>query len=585
MGLTVGTPLIDELEDRAEQLYDINSKSWANYWTIIDPTGLSPKATNQVHRLNGFGSHYYFAKVILRRHRLKEYLHKELCDIFENTRLKEIIEWPRDHFKSTIGSESAPIWWALPFNENDEKLMRQLGYGDEYIQWMYRAHNRDTRTLLVSENKDNIGKLGVRVDNHYQNNDFFLNLYPEIKPDGSCTWSVTTKTHKRSGNTTDGEGTFDYLSVGTALQSRHYNRVIQDDLVGKEALESEVVMLGTIDYHKLLVGAFDSDPSDPEADNDEVVIGNRWSYKDLNYWIRKNEDYFRITSHSAIGGCCPKHPAGKILFPDEFSWKKLDRWKKRLGPYFFSCQFLNNPTPPGDTKFKESYLNYYKFQIVDQAHDKRVQIVHETRAGVTPKNLFPSHLQRILLLDPNHAGTEGRSRHALVVLGYTIEPPFRLYLLDLYAENSSHADLVAQLFKFGEKWKVREPWLETVGAQKWLKYHLEVMSELNRKMGKWQFRKFNEFKKDNSKDAKVQRIDALEPTFARGEFYCCRMGHEQFVKEYLEYPYSPTRDILDVLGYAHQAINTDALTDAEVNAILEANRKKFQRRRTGSTGY
>jgi hypothetical protein len=524
--------IIDELEERAEVLYDINSKSWANHWTIIDPTGLTPKAMNTVHRLNGFGSHYYFAKVILRRHRLKEYLHRELCDLFECTRLKEIIEWPRDHFKSTIGSESAPIWWALPFTEEDEKLMRSLGYGDEYIQWMYRAHNRDTRTLLVSENKENIGKLGVRVDNHYQNNEFFLRLYPEVKPDGGCTWSVTTKTHKRSGTTTDGEGT-----------------------------------------------------TDPEADNDEVIIGNRWSYKDLNYWVRKNEDYFRITTHSAIGGCCQHHLAGKILFPDEFSWKKLDRWKKRLGTYFFSCQFLNNPTPPGDTKFKDSYLNYYRFQIVDKTHDKRVQIVHETRTGVTPKNIFPSHLQRILLLDPNHAGTEGRSRHALIVLGYTIEAPYRQYLLDLYAENSSHADLVAQLFKFGEKWKIREPWLETVGAQKWLKYHLEVMSELNRKSGKWTFRKFNEFKKDNSKDAKTQRIEALEPTFARGEFYCCRMGHEQFIKEYLEYPYSPTKDILDVLGYAHEAINTDALTDSEINDYMLQQKRKFERRKTLSTGY
>jgi len=104
-------------------------------------------------------------------------------------------------------------------------------------------------------------------------------------------------------------------------------------------------------------------------------------------------------------------------------------------------------------------------------------------------------------------------------------------------------------------------------------------------MGKWTFRQINEFKKDNSKDAKTQRIDALEPTFARGEFYCSRFGHEQFVKEYLEYPYSPTRDILDVLGYAHQAINLDALTDSEVNDIMLQNKRKFQRRRVGTTGY
>ena len=583
---TSTSDITTELDGLVEQLQQENSKSWANHWTIIDPTGLAPKVADVIHRLNGFGSLYYFSKIILRKHRLREYLHKDICELFESERLKDIIEIPRDHFKSTIGSESAPIWWALPFNDEDEKLMRALGYGDEWIKWMRRAHDQDTRTLLVSENKENIGKLGVRVDNQYQNNDFFTRLYSEIKPDTSCNWSVTTKTHKRSGRTADGEGTYDYLSVGTALQSRHYKRAIEDDLVGKEALESEIVMNGTIDYHKLLVGAFDSDPNDPEADNDEVVIGNRWSYKDLNHWIRKNEPYFRITSHSAVGGCCDKHPSGKIIFPHEFSWKKLDRWKARLGTYFFSCQFLNSPVPPTDAKFKESYLNYFRYQAVDPLKgDKRVQIIHEAKNGQVIKNLFPSHLQRVLLLDPNHAGTEGRSRHALVVLGYTLELPFRVYLLDLYADNSSHADLVSKLFQFGEKWKIKEPWLETIGAQKWLKYHLEVASEINKKAGKWTFTKINEFKKDNSKDAKINRIDALEPMFARGEFYCLRTGHEQFISEYLEYPFHATRDILDVLGYGVQTFDMDAMSSREISEFLTQQARQFKRRKVGSQGY
>lgn len=584
----MSTTLIN-FEDLTESIAEENVRSWANHWTIIDPVGLSPKAADLAHRLNSFGSLYYFTKIVLRKQRLRAYLHKDICDLFESEYLKDIIEIPRDHFKSTIGSEGAPMWWALPFNDTDEAQMRLLGYSDEWIAWMRRAHNQDTRTVLVSENKENVGKLGVRIDNQYENNDLFRRLFSEVLPDTSCNWSVTTKTHKRSGRTADGEGTYDYLSVGTALQSRHYNRAIEDDLVGKEALESEVVMQGTIDYHKLLVGAFDSDPNDPEADNDEVVIGNRWSYKDLNHWIRQNEPYFRITSHSAVGGCCPKHIAGKIIFPDEFSWRKLDRWKTRLGPYFFSCQFLNSPTPPGDNKFKESYLNYYKFQQVsanDASDKKRVIIHHEAKKGVVFRDIFPNHLERVLLFDPNHAGTEGRANHALVVLGYTLEVPFRIYLLDLYASNSSYADIVNKIFELGEKWKIREPWLETVGAQKWIKFHLETESENRKKLGKWIFTRFNEFKKDNGKDAKIQRIEALEPMFVRGDFWCSRNGQEQFIKEYLEYPYSPTRDILDVIGYgvAH-TINTGSLSDKEVNEAMRQSKNRFIARHSSSAGY
>ena len=578
-------PEIIDFEDQGQIIKETQYKSWANHWQLINPLGLSPKAAAAAHRLNSYGSLFYFAKIVLKKYRLRDYLHQEWCELFETERLKELIEIPRDHFKSTIGSESAAIWWALPFNNEDANLMRQLGYSEEWITWMQRCHSRDTRTLLVSENKENSGKLGVRIDHHYHDNKFFLDLFPEVRPDTSCTWSTTTKTQKRSGNSADGEGTFDYLSVGMALQSRHYNRVIEDDLVGKEALDSEATMESTIDYHKLMVGAFDSDPNDPEADNDEVVIGNRWSYKDLNYHIRQHEPYFRITNHSAIGGCCDKHPTGKIIFPHEFSFKKLDRWKLRLGTYFFSCQFLNNPTPPGDTKFKTSYLNYFTYGVVNNTHDKRVVLKHEVKNGIKAKDLFPSHLQRVLLLDPNHAGTEGRSRHALIVVGYTIEQPFRVYLLDLYAENSSHEDLVNKLFEFGEKWKIREPWLETVGAQKWLKYHLEVMSKMRKKDGKWTFTKINEFKKDNGKDAKTHRIEALEPLFARQDFWMLRFGQEQFTKEYLEYPYAPTRDILDVLGYAIQTFNTDLMDDKQRQSIIDVSKKRFDRRSVGITGY
>jgi len=36
-----------------------------------------------------------------------------------------------------------------------------------------------------------------------------------------------------------GEGTYDFLGVGGALQSRHYNGIlIQDDLIGRKAIES-----------------------------------------------------------------------------------------------------------------------------------------------------------------------------------------------------------------------------------------------------------------------------------------------------------------------------------------------------------
>ncbi len=159
-------------------------------------------------------------------------------------------------------------------------------------------------------------------------------------------------------------------------------------------------------------------------------------------------------------------------------------------------------------------------------------------------------------------------------------------MLDLYAMNSSHANLVHNIYTLGEKWKIREPWLETVAAQKWLKYHLEVENEKRKKDGKWYFTKINEFKVDHGKDAKIHRIESLEPMFQRGEFWMLKYGQEQFIQEYLEYPFAATRDIMDVLGYAMQVWNPNFMTDREVNFFMDSQaRKNKALHRNRITGY
>jgi len=614
-----------------QAVQDINSESFAKIWITLPISGLTPAAQNQAHRLNALGSSYYFGKVVLRKIRFKEYLHKGWCEIIEQDLIKDVIEIPRDHFKSTIFSEVAPIWWALPFTQEDEDLMSLLGYDSRWIKWMKRAHSQDTRTLLVSANLKNACKLGRRVDKHYKENDFFKKLFPEIIPDGTCNWSIETMTQKRSkrGSAYQGEGTFDYLGVDGALQSRHYDRIIQDDLVGKDALDSPLVMESVIDYHKLLVGGFDSDPTKPDSENDEIVVGNRWSYRDLNYHIRKYEKRFRITNHSALGGCCQEHPIDVPIFPDEFGVNKLNSWKERLGPYLFSCQFLNRPTPPGENKFKQQWLKQYRFKtdhslihkkvkfknngfrqslynatgtfvpqaeyLPPQSSDEpdnihAVMIEHMVRSdeeigSVSYPDVYPGSLRRCMVCDPNHNGDEGRCRNAIQVTG--VNHNSFVYLLECYAEFSGRYEYVNKIFELAEKWKMRDVWLEIVGAQRWLKFHLETEMSNRRSLGKWTF-EIQPLKTDSSKNAKVHRIESLENVFAKGIFWIPAFGAngaDKFLAEYTEYPFAPTRDILDVLGYGQELWNIDFMTEKDVNILFQQQREAFNNRPKSATGY
>jgi hypothetical protein len=568
-------------------------------WNFIDVSKIkTQKSQNIGHRLNALASLYYFTKVVLRKHRLTQALHKPICDIFEAFHLKEALEIPRDHFKSTIASEAAPMWWALPFNDTDEKYMRDLGYGDDWVRWMRRAHNPDTRTLLVSENITNAKKLGHKISLHYENNSLFRGLFPEILPNEKCKWTEESMCHTRTKDATaQGEGTYDFLGVGGALQSRHYDRLIQDDLVGRKAIDSEAIMESTIQYHQLLVGAFDSSHTNAVVDNDELIIGNRWSDKDLGFWVREHEPYFRFHNHSALGGCCPSHPIGHTIFPEEFSVEKLLRWKSRLGTYLFSCQFLNDPMASGSARFKEEWLNYFSLEIADSRPsgtredgtilftDPRIKIRHEVKNGQVIKEIFPRELSSIsMVVDPNHSEDKGRCRHAITVTG-VFSKPQRVYLLDCWAEACSFDKLINKIKEFVSKWKLREIWLETIAAQRYLKFHLDTLNRLGLEGVRFKVR---ELKVDRGDAAKARRIESFDPIYENGQFFCQRK-HLDFIEEYRKYPHGKTLDILDTIGYAPQTWGVQTSIDEVKDFIARHKNAHLQGRASQGnvsiTGY
>ena len=556
-------------------------------WDIIPIDALKTPAERKIaHRLNCYGSLYYFLKVVLRRRRLYDPLHSLYCSYVERQHLKEVIECPRDHFKTTVYSEGAPMWWALPFNDQDAMYMERLGYPPEWIKWMKWAHNQDTRTLIVSENKENINKIGSRIRWHYENNDFFRDIFPETQPDASCTWGATSLMHKRTKKSPDGEGTYDFLSVGSALQSRHYERVIEDDLVGRDAINSDVIMRDTIDYHRLLPGAFDSSPELSEKENDEIVVGNRWSSKDLNAWIKENEPNFHFVTHSALGGCCNLHPAGQPILPTEWSKQKLEGLIPRYGLYYYSCQYLNNPIAEGVALFDKNWLRYYDLRAFSDT-DRRARIVHEVQEGEIKKDVNPTHdLAIFMVVDPNHAGNQGRCRHAITVQGVLKkkgpngEEILRIYLLDSWAEACHYKKFVDKIYQVADYWRLSRFWLETVGGQQWLKFYLDERNKVERRK-----LKVMPLKVDTSANAKAKRIEAMNPYFAEGQVWIRRTAHQDFVTEYGSYPNGRTVDILDTFAYGPQVWDGRCETKDDIMTFLGRQQQNYPLANVGIAGY
>jgi len=537
-------------------------------------TGLPRDEALRVVRLNCLGSLYYFIKIGLRRKRLTMSLHLPICVALEKRFIKDVWELPRDHFKSTICSEGLPVWWSLYVTKQDQDEFSKWGYPDEFIRWMMDIHNPDIRILLVSENLTNASKLGYRIKYHFESNAVYRALFPETLPDASCTWSnISLHIRRPPGGTGagHGEGTFDFLGVGGALQSRHYHRVVQDDLIGRKAIESQTVMDKSIEYHKLLIGAFETEDKDHEES--ELIVGNRWSYHDLNSHMRENESWFELHSHSALGGCCALHAPDTPVFPEEFSYNKLMRIRERLGGYHFSCQFLNNPSAPEDADFKEEWLNKYKLAVDG---DGRAVIAHIVKNGTVKKDLRYGHFNICMVSDPNHSGNaaSGRCRHSIVVLG--MSPDGHYYLLDCWASRSSYDTYIGKIFDMAKKWRLNRFGLETIAAQRYLAYHIQYRNRMEgRTLRIIELKGEVEAPDGTITRNKEWRIrNVLSPIFESGAFWC-QDRHQDFIGEYTTFPKGKYCDILDAMAYAPQMLKAP-LNHKEFMESLEINRKQSE---------
>jgi hypothetical protein len=535
----------------------------------------------RIHRINCLGSLYYFIRLALGRTRLTPTFHQMICRRLETMYMKELFEMPRDHFKSTIACEGLPIFTVLPIGQQDIDLFYELGFDQEFVRWMLQLHDCTKRNLIISENITNAAGLGRRIRRHFESNAIFRSLFPEIIPTSQERWTdFSLSVRQPQGAKGHGEGTFDFLGVGSAAQSRHYNGlIIQDDMVGRKALESASIMEKTIDYHKLISALFDH--PDEHHDGSELVIGNRWGYHDLNSHIREHEPWFHIESHSALGGCCDLHPLDQPLFPEEFSAIKLEQLRIRFGNYKFACQFLNNPSSPENADFRESDVNWFTFT---QDHmDGSVIVQHAVKDGIIKKDIPFRKLRLAMAADPAHSAS-GRCRHAIVCIGMSEVGNY--YLVDTWAENCSHEKFFSRIYEMAEKWRVRSVGFETCAGQSLALPHIKYLNSVK----PWPIR-ITPLKGEvegpdgeitTKKEWRIRNI--LGPIIEFGRWHMQRK-HQDFLGELTTFPAGRYVDQLDAAAYIPQLIG-QPINPAITHDLLKLNKQQSRQIATPySLGY
>lgn len=534
-------------------------------------------------RLNSLGSLFWFCKNVAGYSRFST-LHEQICKTLQSEKLFMVMELPMSTYKTRAGI-ALSIWWSLSFLESDERGMRELGYGDAWIRYMKAIHNQNNRTLITHEIAGQAMNIGRDVDACYRNNDMFRHTFPELIPDKECVWNNSEKFQKRLPGGDSGTATFVYRGVGQALQGIHANAIIQDDNCGKEAQTSLLkgdgrVMEDLIRWHKQVGTRFDPEVGESRR---QLVIGNRWCHGDLNAWIRNNQPEFKFETHSAEGGCCRKHPKGQPIIK-EWTMELLQRERDRLGRADYAHFYLNIETLPEEQIFDKSWLRKFEYRESNPTLPKTdlrniLLIQHSVYDGTVIEDIQPGTLDIVILVDPNHAKKTKRKKSVIWSIGFDSESA-RIYLLNLWAEESTYSVLVEEMYKERHRWTgtLSGPPPVYMGklALKLLSFYLKQRDKREKN-----HLEVNEFDDDDSLAAMKNRIESLEPTFKNRQIWH-HPSQKEFVEAVENYP-ACAMDALDVLGYFPSIV--DVSSSKEDNDFLAKQNERFAARNSGAGGY
>lgn len=510
-------------------------------------------------RVRSLFSNYYFAKVVLGYSKLVDHFHQEEMERFitkwANGERMQCIEWSRAFFKTTCFTLATGIWIVLPYNDEDTQYaIEQLQIPEDVWFSRMALHDQDATQLYAFETAANAKKKVGQVKWHFEENELFRGLFPEIAYTGQeLPWNNDCLRIRRVGDRRkDQEGTFEAIGAGAALQSRHYKIVWEDDLIGEAARKSPQVMEDTIGWHQRLHGAFEHAPSQIR-----FVVANRWGYNDLNNHIRQKEPEFVFHTRSAweLSDTTGQEEA---VFPEEYSIEELEKLRGKMSAYDFSCQYLNQPTLPGEKEVELSKLHTYTV-----AEDGTM----ECNCGA---KWLLSQCYRYLSFDPYNAkGGGSTSLPALVVKATS--PDEHIFLVDYFLGKTNYGKIYDRIFHFNDVYRPRLFTYEDVGHQNMTEFHIrEVQKTVEFKAAHRDFPRIVGCKTGNrSKEIRIR--ESLFPLIEKKKF-SYRSRQVAFIQQLETFPHRALDhdyDLLDALAQGVDLLRFPETDDSSISKKSE----------------
>lgn len=419
--------------------------------------------------------------------------------------------------------------------------------------------NKDDAVGIANEVQTNAEKFLGSIKLEFERNDLLRALFPEVCPadTGQTTWKVDEIVVNRSRPRID--PSIRAIGVGGTATGAHPNCWILDDILSKNAAnaartgnfaEIEKVNQWVVELEPML--------SAPATDL-ILLIGTYWWINDTYQWIEGDED---VNGHWGHGekrqthnwtlklpdGTYQTHKVyrrgdlsvfcrdiydgvGDSFFPEKLPNEYLQT-KEQEDPAFFASQYRLSPAAGAAADFKDHWLQYY---ALDGQNVRFVDKDGQVRYAPFNEITFT------LSIDPAFSKKGDACRTAMPVTGVWED---YIFLMDDFAERGLGVqDIADKAVSLCMAYPVTKIIMETITAQVALVDPVKKAIEKAR-LGQIIIDEIP----SHGNQRKAVRILGMEPFFRNRKFYT-RGEHTNFKNEYISFPRSSHRDLLDALSF------------------------------------
>jgi predicted phage terminase large subunit-like protein len=233
--------------------------------------------------------------------------HQEMCKFIDkNPKRFKLVLVPRGHLKSTLVTVG------------------------KSLQWMYQ--DPSVRILIANATYRMATTFVGQIQRNLKFNAHLIERFGSIA-DNPVNWTndtITLEAAKEAHGKK--EATLTGFGMGGNLVSQHYDKIILDDVVNRDSVNTRDQIEKTILFFKDILDLL-------EPGGELIILGTRWHDEDLYGWIMDKENdvisSFDIFMRPAFTGNLRDHLNFHAIWPEKFTRNVLEKLYREKGPYEF----------------------------------------------------------------------------------------------------------------------------------------------------------------------------------------------------------------------------------------------------------